>query len=146
MNNPSKIENKPDKLNRIRILFPGIYIILLGVVTLIFCLILVFFIGLGDPADMSEWNPERESRQIFSIISVGVIHFIVSVASSILWFKKIQWSKYLMLILAVIGTLIVSFVSLGLILICSISLLVSDIYLIRLLFFEPRLSNDALLD
>ena len=82
-------------------LLPAVFSILLGIATLITSYQIASILIFSDP--------NHEFAPFIVVISIGFFHLLASIISSILWLRHIKWSRYTMMILAIISTIILLF-------------------------------------
>ena len=108
---------------------PAVICILFGIATLINAYQIASLIIFYDP--------NHEIPPFIVMISLGFIHLLASIASSILWVRNIKWSRYSIMILAIISTVILLyyiFSSFYFLLIFFAAML--DVYLFYFLFMK----------
>jgi len=131
MDNIENLEIGTAKTHQSRVVLPSIVSILFGLAALIssyrIASLIVFF-GAHD-----------ERNLFISIISAGIVHLLASITSSILWAKNILWSRYPMMILAIVSTVILSFMLFSIAYFLWIVVaIIMIVYLFVILFSKPR--------
>jgi len=116
------------KTNRIHVILPSAIIILFSAVPVYVLYIFAYLISVFG-------NHDLPIHGLYRMLSTGLIHVLFSIIFSILWLKNIKWSRYPIMILAIISTLSLILISLFDWLVVALLL---DVYLFWALFFAPK--------
>ncbi len=125
-----------NKNHRVQNYFPSIAIMLVGLFSMYSCYMSAYTFTWA----LTLYTPHGDKVEslFITLISVGIIYVLACIISSFLWTKGVIWSRYPIIVLAIIPTVALFFLFSIQMLFWIIVAVIIDAYLFKVMFIDPK--------